>query len=76
MRLSEGNTPFDHLRGSGHEEQGVPVLFELGPLMRLQRVLNREFVQVELCLNLAEEFEARLMDPNPHHVPRLLQPFG
>ena len=43
-----------HLDGVQHGEQRVAVLLDLGPLVAVVRVLDRQLVQVELVLHLGE----------------------
>ena len=61
----------DHLLGLGvarrleHDEQHVVVDLELGPLVRRDRVLDRELVEQELAPHGAELVLGRLVEPDP-----------
>ena len=59
--------------GLEDEEQGVAVLLELGTLVRLDRVLDRKLVQVELAAHGVELLLGRLdeADPDERVVGRL-----
>ena len=48
-----------------HAEQRVAVALELGPLMCVDRVLDRELVQGELARDLGELLAARAVEPDP-----------
>ena len=49
VRLAEGDAPVEHLGRPRDDEQGVAILFQLGPLVRAS-ALDVQFVQVELSL--------------------------
>ena len=46
-------------------EQGVAVALELGPLVRVDRVLDRELVQRELARDLGELLARRAVEADP-----------
>jgi hypothetical protein len=48
-----------------HSEKGVAVTFELGPLMSLDRIIDRQFVQLELPGDGDELFLRRLVEGDP-----------
>jgi hypothetical protein len=48
-----------------HEEERVAVELELRPLVRLDRVLDGQLVQVELAPDRVELARARLVEPDP-----------
>ena len=74
VRLAEGDAPVHHLSRPGDDEQRLAVLFELGPLMGLEGVLDGEFMQAELYLNLPQKIEAGLVQADPDHMPGLARP--
>src|SRR5581483_9753346 len=51
------------------DEERLPVLLDLRPLMCAERVLDCEVVQVEHLLHLAQELRRRLVDADPDEVP-------
>ena len=53
------------LRGAQHDEQGIAVDLELGALMRVVGVLDREVVQPEPALHPAQQLLARLVQAEP-----------
>ena len=56
----------DVAHGLQHHEQRVAVHLELRPLVRVDRVLDRERMQVELLANGVELLLGRLEQPDPH----------
>ncbi|AND90887.1 hypothetical protein ACVIW3_000958 [Bradyrhizobium diazoefficiens] len=74
VRLAEGDPALDQLRRPRHDEQGLAVLLDLGPLVGVGGVLDREIVQVELLLHGAEQGRVRLVQPDPDHVAGLGPP--
>ena len=72
--LAEGNAPVHHLGGAGDDEQRLAVLLELGPLMGLEGILDGEFMQAELPLDLPQKIQAGLVQADPDHVPGLARP--
>ena len=48
-----------------HDEQRVVVLLNLGPLMRVERVLDREIVQLELLGHLVQLGLGRFVQTDP-----------
>jgi hypothetical protein len=71
MGLAELDLVLDQLRRVHHDEQRLAVDLELGPLMRLERILDREIMQAEALLHLAEDVLARLMQADPDEPPGL-----
>lgn len=76
MGLAEGDAPLDQLRGAGDDEERVAILLELGPLMRVGGVLDRERVQVELLLHAAQQRGLRLEQADPDDMVVLARPFA
>ncbi len=71
-----GFTVFDFvvlapLRGFDHDEQRIAVGLQLRPLVRAQRVFDRQIVQAELLLHLAHKRRFRLPEPQPDEGVRL-----
>ena len=52
------------------------ILFELGPLVGLAGILDRERVQVELGLHLVEQFGAGFVQSDPDDVAGAARPFA
>jgi hypothetical protein len=52
--LAEGERPALELDGVQHEEERVAVLLQLGPLVPMPRVLDRELMEPELPLHRLE----------------------
>jgi hypothetical protein len=50
--LAQGDVATDQEGGAQHQEGGLAIGFELGPLVRVERVLERKFVQTKLGLEL------------------------
>ena len=76
VRLAKGDAPVDHLGGPGDHEESFAILLELGPLVRLQGILDGKLMQAELRLELAQEVEAGLMQADPDHVAGPAGPFA
>ena len=76
VRLAEGDAPVQHLGRAGDDEQRLAVLLDLGPLVRLERILDGEVMQAELRLDLPQEIEAGLVQADPDHVPGLARPLA
>ena len=76
VRLAKSDSPVEHLGRARDDEERLTVLFELGTLMRFQRILNGKFVQPKFGLELAQEVEAGLMQANPDHVPGFARPLA
>jgi len=55
-----------------NHEQGVPVAFQLRPLVRDDRVLHGQLVQAELFRHRQQLRLRRPVEPDPHHRVRLL----
>jgi hypothetical protein len=60
-------------RGLDDDEERAPVLFQLGTLMRLACVLDRQFVQVEFLLGFPEQKLVRLVQCEPDKCSIALQ---
>ena len=65
MRLAELDLVVDKLRGAQRDEDRVAIDFELGALMREQRVLDRQVVQREPLLHGAQQLLVRLVQSDP-----------
>ncbi len=65
MRFAKGDAAVDQLRRAGHDEQRFAVLLELGALMRLLRVFDGKVMQIELLLDLVQEFVAGFEQADP-----------
>ena len=74
MGLTEGDAAIDHLRSSGHDEEGVSILLELGALVRFSGILDCQVMQSQLFLYPRQQFEAGLQQPEPHHVTGAFRP--
>ena len=72
--LAEGDPSAHELSGSRDDEDAGSILVELGTLVRLAGVLDREGVKVELNLDLPEHVQRRFEQPDPDHVIGLLGP--
>ncbi len=69
--LAHGNVLADELAGLHHDEQGLAIDFELGPLMGAVRILDGEVVQAEVTLELDQHILGRFVEADPDHPPRL-----
>src|SRR6266436_2270346 len=76
MRLAEGDAPLDQLRCPRDDEQRLAVLLDLGMLMCLAGILDRQIMQSELRLHALQEVGAGLPQSDPHHVPWPFRPFA
>src|SRR5260370_36795092 len=76
MRLAEGDPPLDQLRCPCDDEQRLAVLLDLGMLMCLAGILDRQIMQSELRLHALQEVGAGPPQSDPHHVPCPLRPFA
>ena len=54
--------------GLQHHEQRAVVVLDLGPLVRLDRVLDCELVEMELARHGVELLWARLLEADPHEL--------
>ena len=61
-----GLLAIDVTRRLDHDEQGVVVHLELGPLVSLERVLDGELVELERGFHLRELLFRRLVESQPH----------
>jgi hypothetical protein len=66
--------PIDHLSRSGDNEQSLAVLFELRALVCLEGILDGQLVEAKLSLELPEQIEAWLMQPDPDHMTGAARP--
>src|SRR5262245_43353274 len=76
MRLAESDAPVDQLRRPRDDEQRLAVLLDLGMLMRLAGILDRQIMQSELRLYALQEVGARFPQSDPHDVAWPLRPFA
>ena len=65
MRLAEGDPAVHELCGMRDHEQRIAVRLDLRPLVRIARILDREVVQAEFLLELAEQRRLRIEQPDP-----------
>lgn len=70
MGFAEGNFAVHRLRRVQHDEQRFAVGFDLGPLVRVVGVLDRQLVQAELLLQLAQQRFIGLMRTDPDEALR------
>ena len=61
MGFAECNAVANHLSGARHDEQPVPVLFDLRSLVGVVRVFNGEIVQLELPLHTGQQRHVRFV---------------
>ena len=54
MRLAERDPVLHDLGGARDDEQRLAILLDLGMLMRLARILDRQIVQAELRLDATQ----------------------
>src|SRR5687768_10896484 len=76
MGLAEHDPLGDHLRRPRDDEQAVAVALQLGPLVRLAGILDRQRVQSELLLHLRELVVARLEQADPDDMAFAPRPFA
>ena len=62
--------------GLQHDEERAAVDLDLGPLVCMVCVFDREFMQTELFLDLAQQRVVRLVQPEPDERIRLLDDFA
>lgn len=72
MRFAVADPFVDQLRGVDHHEQRIAIALGLGPLMRLERILDRQVMQAELFLKFAQHRFLRLVQTNPDEAVRAL----
>ena len=72
--LAERHVLALELRGPQHQEQGIAEQLEVGPLMGVQRVLDRQRMQLELGLDLPQLGLRPAVKAHPHEVAGLLRP--
>ena len=60
--------PLERLHG---DEQGLAIDLQLGPLVGLVGVLDRQLMELELALQLGQQFLAGLVQADPDHPPGL-----
>ena len=63
--LAKTDMAVDGLRGVDGDEQRVAVRLDLGPLVRVVRILDREIVQAEFLLQLAQDAFSGLVQADP-----------
>src|SRR5262249_37758577 len=59
-----------------NDEQRLAILLDLGVLMCLARVLDRQIMQAELRLHALQELVARLPQSDPHDMPWPFRPLA
>lgn len=74
MRLAEGDAAVDQLGGARDDEQGIAILLDLRPLVRMLGILDRQIVQMELRLYAQQKIAVRLQKSDPDDMVRLLGP--
>jgi len=74
--LAEGDPVVLQRGRAEHDEQGVAVDLELGHLVRVQRVLDRQLVQPDLRLQHAQVLLGRLLEADPDEIALLVRPGG
>ena len=65
MGFAEDDLLAHHMGRTRHHEDGVPVDFQLRALMGMAGIFDRQFMQAELRLNLAQQRLIRLMQADP-----------
>src|SRR5688572_15404264 len=55
--------------GAEHDEERVAVILELGALVGVHRVLERQFMEAECLADRFELVGARLFEPDPRKAP-------
>ena len=68
LGLAELDVAVDQERGAQDDEGRLAVLLELGPLVGVARVLDRELVELELPLELAQLVLVGLVDADPDEM--------
>ena len=76
MGFAERNAAVQQLRRARDDEKRVAILFELGSLVRVLGVLDRQIVQVELPLDAVQKLAVRLEQADPHDMPLLARPLA
>jgi hypothetical protein len=76
MALAELDALVDHLGGAGDDEQAVAVALDLGPLVRLRRIVDGELVEIELLLDDSKLGVGRLEQPDPDEMALASRPFA
>src|SRR5215207_4294328 len=51
-----------------HDKERIPIAFQLGPLVGVRRILDRQPVQAELLGDGGEFLFGRLVEPDPRHT--------
>ena len=74
--LAERDSAVHELRGSRNDEEAGLELFELGALVSLAGILNRERVKIELGLDLVEQRGAGFVQSDPDDVARAARPLA
>src|SRR4030095_1854058 len=76
MRFPESDSSVDQLRCPRDDEQRLAILLDLGVLMGLAGILDRQIMQAELRLHALQEIGAWLPQSDPYDVPWPLRPFA
>jgi hypothetical protein len=63
--LAEDDAPLEHLSHPRDDKHGFTVLLELGALVGLERILDGQVMQPELCLESAQQIEAWFVQADP-----------
>src|SRR6266478_2948933 len=72
--LSKRDSPIHDLCRPRHDEQRVAVLLQLGVLMSLSRIFDRQRVEIELGLNALQQLLAGFEQTDPDDMTVLLGP--
>jgi len=76
MGFAEGDPAIDKLSRAGDDEQGIAILLDLGPLVRMLGVFDRQFMQMELCLDAQQQLAIGFEQPDPDDMARFPRPFA
>lgn len=76
MRLAEGDAAIDQLRCAGDDEQGIAILFDFRPLMRVFCVFDRQIMQMELRLHPKQQVAVRLEQADSDDMAGLCRPYA
>ncbi|KAG0741551.1 hypothetical protein G6F24_016683 [Rhizopus arrhizus] len=65
MRFAILDALIDHLRGGHHHEQRIAVSLDLGPLVRVARILDGQVVQAEFLLQFQQDIVVGIVQAHP-----------